>query len=128
MDSRLNIIAGFKSGESYVKTFTFRFRSEWFLWGREKTITNLSDGDELLAGNSGRRPLPAGGKCGKRRFIQLQSQSYQRLFNMKDKAVQELNVTMEDDTSFAYVPHPVVPHEDSNFKVRPKSMLGKTAS
>jgi urease accessory protein len=60
--------------------------------------------------------------------LQLQSQSYQRLFNMEDKATQELNVTMEDDTSFAYVPHPVVPHEDSNFKSKANIQSVKTVS
>ena len=59
--------------------------------------------------------------------MQLQSQSYQRLFNMKDKAVQELNVLLEDETSFAYVPHPVVPHEDSNFKSSTKIHVGKNS-
>jgi urease accessory protein len=48
--------------------------------------------------------------------LQLQSQSYQRLFNMEGNASQALLVKMEEGSSFSYVPHPVVPHEDSNFK------------
>ena len=48
--------------------------------------------------------------------LQLQSQSYQRLFNMEDSASQVMNVKMKKGTSFSYVPHPVVPHEASTFK------------
>ena len=48
--------------------------------------------------------------------LQLQSQSYQRLFNMEDSASQVMNVQMKKGTSFSYVPHPVVPHEASTFK------------
>lgn len=48
--------------------------------------------------------------------LQLQSQSYQRLFNMEGKASQTMDVKMHKGTSFSYVPHPVVPHEASTFK------------
>ena len=48
--------------------------------------------------------------------LQLQSQSYQRLFNMEHDASQIMTVKMHTGTSFSYVPHPVVPHEDSTFK------------
>ena len=48
--------------------------------------------------------------------LQLQSQSYQRLFNMEDSASQVMSVKMQKGSSFSYVPHPVVPHEDSTFK------------
>jgi len=55
--------------------------------------------------------------------LQLQSQSYQRLFNMEGSAAQIMNVKMEKGTSFSYVPHPVVPHEDSTFKSHNKISL-----
>lgn len=55
--------------------------------------------------------------------LQLQSQSYQRLFNMEDSASQLMNVKMEKGTSFSYVPHPVVPHEASTFKSHNKIMI-----
>lgn len=48
--------------------------------------------------------------------LQLQTQSYQRLFNMEEKASQTMEVKMHHNTSFSYVPHPVVPHESSTFK------------
>lgn len=52
----------------------------------------------------------------KKARLQLQSQSYQRLFNMEHDASQIMSVKMHKGTSFSYVPHPVVPHEDSTFK------------
>lgn len=47
--------------------------------------------------------------------LQLQSQSYQRLYNMEDRASQCLNVVLEQGSAFSYIPHPVVPHENSSF-------------
>ncbi|WP_343706324.1 urease accessory protein UreD [Flavobacterium sp.] len=55
--------------------------------------------------------------------LQLQSQSYQRLFNMDGSAAQVMNVEMQKGSSFSYVPHPVVPHEDSTFKSHNKIIL-----
>lgn len=47
--------------------------------------------------------------------LQLQSQSYQRLYNMEAEASQRLNITLEQGSSFSYIPHPVVPHENAHF-------------
>ncbi|MBO9618473.1 MAG: urease accessory protein UreD [Niabella sp.] len=47
--------------------------------------------------------------------LQLQSQSYQRLFNMEASAGQKMEVTLEKGSSFFYVPHPIVPHKNSTF-------------
>ena len=43
---------------------------------------------------------------------------------MKNDAVQKLTISMEDNTSFAYVPHPVVPHENSDFKSKAEIRIG----
>ncbi len=47
--------------------------------------------------------------------LQLQSQSYQRLFNMEGKASQKMHVKLKRGSSFFYVPHPIVPHKNSTF-------------
>ncbi|HVI44066.1 MAG TPA: urease accessory protein UreD [Chitinophaga sp.] len=47
--------------------------------------------------------------------LQLQSQSYQRLFNMQRGARQEQRITLQRNSTFSYVQHPVVPHEHSIF-------------
>ena len=50
--------------------------------------------------------------------LQLHTQAYQRLFNMKFGATQQLQVLMEEDSSFCYLAHPSVPHEESIFTGR----------
>ncbi|WP_090391260.1 urease accessory protein UreD [Niabella drilacis] len=47
--------------------------------------------------------------------LQLQSQSYQRLFHMEASATQKMQITLEKGSSFFFVPHPVVPHKNSRF-------------
>ena len=128
MNSRLNIIAGFKSGKSYVKDLYVSLPFRVVSVGQRKDDNKLyqmvmSSSPGILDGDHYQLEV----SVERGASLQLQSQSYQRLFNMKDKAVQELNVTMEDDTSFAYVPHPVVPHEDSNFKSQAKINVGKNS-
>lgn len=45
----------------------------------------------------------------------MHTQAYQRLFQMKEGATQELNVHVSNDASFSYLPHPSVPHQQSVF-------------
>lgn len=47
--------------------------------------------------------------------VQLNSQSYQRLFNMKRGATQALTVRVEKDSVFKYIPHPTVPQAGAIF-------------
>ncbi len=49
-------------------------------------------------------------------FLELHTQSYQRLFTMKKGATQRMEVHLQKGSSFMYLPHPSVPHEDSIFK------------
>lgn len=48
--------------------------------------------------------------------FQLQSQSYQRLYNMKKGSSQTMEVSLATNSAFCYVPHPVVPQENSIFR------------
>lgn len=47
--------------------------------------------------------------------LNLQTQSYQRLFTMTQGATQQVHVTMASGSSFCFLPHPVVPHAQSRF-------------
>jgi urease accessory protein len=60
--------------------------------------------------------------------LQLHTQSYQRLFTMKQQAVQQMDVHLADNTSFCFIPHPVVPHEQSNFLSSNKIYLSNNCS
>ncbi|PWA06226.1 urease accessory protein UreD [Flavobacterium psychrotolerans] len=55
--------------------------------------------------------------------LQLHTQSYQRLFNMVKGAKQTMEVHLQDNASFTYLPHPSVPHENSIFKAKNKIYL-----
>lgn len=128
MDSRLHIIAGHKAGKSYVKDLFVSPPFRVVSVGQRKSDNKLyqiimSSSPGILDGDCYQLDI----ELEKGSALQLQSQSYQRLFNMKDEAVQQLNISMEDDTSFAYVPHPVVPHEDSNFKSKAKINIGENS-
>ena len=48
--------------------------------------------------------------------FQLQTQSYQRLYNMKEGSSQITKVRLAPNSVFCYVPHPVVPQESSIFR------------
>ena len=50
--------------------------------------------------------------------LHLHSQAYQRIFQMKQQATQQLHVSLGHGSSFTYLPHPTVPHEDSSFTSR----------
>lgn len=60
--------------------------------------------------------------------LQLHTQSYQRLFNMKQGASQSLDVILSPDSSFCFLPHPAVPHAASVFKSVNKIYLAKNCS
>lgn len=47
--------------------------------------------------------------------LRLHSQSYQRLFTMKETATQQMDVHLSGNASFCYIPHPIVPHKRSSF-------------
>lgn len=60
--------------------------------------------------------------------LQLKSQSYQRLFNMEAYASQHMSVKLGENSAFSYVPHPLVPHENSSFYSSNKVELSDNCS
>jgi urease accessory protein len=57
--------------------------------------------------------------------LQLHTQSYQRLFQMKSGAVQRMEVQLEKDAFFCWLPHPCVPHANSIFTGRNRIILAE---
>lgn len=47
--------------------------------------------------------------------VHVTTQGYQRLFKMANNASQSMNVHLENNGSFIYLPHPNVPHAASSF-------------
>jgi urease accessory protein len=60
--------------------------------------------------------------------LQLHTQSYQRLFNMKRQAIQEMEISLAKGAAFSFIPHPAVPHEQSNFTAGNKIFLSDNCS
>jgi urease accessory protein len=77
----------------------------------------ILDGDEYDI----RLHLEAGCK------LQLHTQSYQRLFHMKEGASQLMEVHLEQGASCCYLPHPCSPHAHSIFRGRNKLFLAEGA-
>lgn len=50
--------------------------------------------------------------------LELRTQAYQRIFRMQAGASQTMDISMKQNSSLVYLPHPVVPHEGSVFKGR----------
>jgi urease accessory protein len=47
--------------------------------------------------------------------LHLQTQAYQRLFNMETGARQEMEVRLQPGSTFTFLPHPMVPHEKATY-------------
>lgn len=60
--------------------------------------------------------------------LQLHTQGYQRLFNMKQNAAQSLDVHLSPGCSFCFLPHPSVPHAESVFRSINKIYLSANCS
>jgi len=60
--------------------------------------------------------------------LQLHTQSYQRLFNMKQSASQSFEVHLSAYSSFCFLPHPSVPHAAAVFKSTNKIYLEENCS
>lgn len=60
--------------------------------------------------------------------LELQTQSFQRLFTMKKGASQTIEVHLAPGSSFFFLPHPVVPHEASTFSSKSKIFLSDECS
>ncbi len=116
MDCTLAITCGCREGKSYLKDVfvspPFRVLPVGQLkkdGGAYLMITSSSPG--ILSGDHYHLNI----LIEEHARLQLLSQSYQRLFNMDDHATQKLILHMQANTSFSYVPHPIVPHENSTF-------------
>ena len=60
--------------------------------------------------------------------LHLSTQSYQRLFTMKEGASQQMKVVVEPGASFTYLPHPCVPHKDAIYTANNQIFLAENAT
>lgn len=97
-----------------VANITEDKRSEWLQLMIMSSSPGVLDGDQYK--------IKIG--LGENSSLQLHTQSYQRLFNMKEGAAQQMEVYLEKGSSFIFLPHPSVPHEKSIYKAINKFYLG----
>ncbi|WP_159455880.1 urease accessory protein UreD [Chitinophaga eiseniae] len=115
--NQLSLISGYKNGRSWLKdsycTRPFKlanvgiYRQDPALY-----LMVMSSSPGILDGDHYDIDI----RTESHSRLQLQSQSYQRLFNMKTGAQQQQRIHMEAQSVFSYVQHPLVPHENAMFK------------
>ena len=124
--ANLYIRAGFKEGKSYLMdsyvSVPFRITNV----GQVKDDGSLY----MMLGSSSPGLLDSDNHeieidIEKNSRFQLQTQSYQRLYNMKKGSSQITRISLAPNSFFCYVPHPVVPQENSIFRNRTVINLDK---
>lgn len=65
---------------------------------------------------------------GEKSVVHLETQSFQRLFRMKNGARQSMEIRLGRASSFCFIPHPSVPHEASYFTAKNKIFLTEGCS
>jgi len=91
--------------------------------GKQLHLMLMSSSPGILDGDEYDMKIEVEQNCS----LQLHTQAYQRLFNMKQGAIQQMNVHIENGASFCYLPHPSVPHEQSIFTSHNNFYLGNNS-
>ncbi len=129
MNSKLSIITGHKNNRSYLKDVFVSPPFRVTPVGQIKSdnaayLMIVSSSPGILDGD--RYDLQITVEENAR--LQLQSQSYQRLFYMDGEASQQLAINLEQNSDFSFVAHPIVPHQKSTFKSRTRVTLSEGCS
>jgi len=116
MKAQLHIQVAARNGCSYLKKafFTTPFKVMNITEdkaGKQLQLMLMSSSPGILDGDEYDIKIEVEKNCS----LQLHTQAYQRLFNMKLGAAQQMNIHVADGASFCYLPHPSVPHEQSSF-------------
>ncbi len=116
MKSQLHIIAGFKNNRTYLKN---SFCTQPFKIGKI-TEDNTESLMKLMIMSSSPGVLDSDHYNIKIELeedakLQLTTQGFQRIFTMQNGAEQNVNVHLQNNASFAYLPHPNVPHKSSQY-------------
>ncbi len=119
MDSRLSIVTGHKNNRSYLKDVFVSPPFRVVPVGQVKSdsaayLMIVSSSPGILDGDR----YELGITVEENARLQLQSQSYQRLFHMDGEASQQMRIVLEPNSDFSFVAHPIVPHHKSTFKSR----------
>lgn len=116
MNAFLHIQAGFKNDKTYLKKayYTTPFKLANITEDKSQPVLHLmlmSSSPGVLDGDNYHLKIELEENCS----LQLHTQSYQRLFEMKKGASQNMEVFLDKNSSFCFLPHPAVPHTSSDF-------------
>ncbi len=125
MNAQLHIQVANRNGCSYLKKsfFTTPFKVMNITedkTGKQLHLMLMSSSPGILDGDEYDIKIEVEQNCS----LQLHTQAYQRLFNMKYGASQQMNAHLGDGASFSYLQHPSVPHDQSIFTSRNNFYLG----
>lgn len=126
MNARLHIVTGLREGKTFLKNcfFTTPFKIADVTENKNDSFLQLmlmTSSPGILDGDKYDVKIELAEGCA----LQLHTQSYQRLFQMKKGASQKMEVLMHNNASFRYLPHPAVPHRESNFVTKNKIHLSE---
>lgn len=126
MISKLEIKTALRETKTYLKTcfFTTPFKIANVTEDKSEhhlKLMLMTSSPGILDGDQYEIKIELNEGCS----LDLQTQSYQRLFNMKEGASQTMEILMEENSSFSFLPHPTVPHRSSVFKTRNQIFLSK---
>jgi urease accessory protein len=122
--ARLTIQAGVRNGitclEQSYSTAPFKLANiTEDKRSKQLQLVLMSSSPGILDGDEYEKKI----EMGEGAELALHTQSYQRLFNMKTGARQIMEVFLQKNASFVYLPHPVVPHDNSIFLSKNKIYL-----
>lgn len=117
MINELEITVGNEAGKSYLKDmyFTSPFKIADLSRYQARNILSLmmmSSSPGILDQDNYQIKI----NLEKKSRLRLETQSYQRLFQMINGAKQTVDVCMDTGAQFSYIPHPVVPHKNSVYE------------
>jgi urease accessory protein len=129
MIATLHIQTGVRNNSTYLKNTYFTTPFKVANITEDKTSERLhlmlmSSSPGILDGDQYQLKIELEEGCS----LQLHTQSYQRLFNMKQGASQSIEVYLSPHASFCFLPHPSVPHEASVFRSTNKIYLEDNCS
>ena len=123
MKAKLDIETGLRNGTSQLKQYyaTPPFKIANLTEGRKEKLRLMimSSSPGILDGDEYSIQI----RIGQGSSLQLETQAYQRVFQMNSGAAQCIEVNMEKDSFFSYLPHPLVPHKGSCFTAKNKLYL-----
>jgi urease accessory protein len=116
MISDLHIITSLRGTVTYLKKlyFTAPFKVADVTENkkdRQLHLTLMSSSPGILDKDEYRIRIELESGCA----LRLYTQAYQRLFHMKNSARQNVDFHLGENSSLYFLPHPVVPHADSNY-------------